>query len=419
LLLLIFLTTNVYAAGVFVGPDGEPKQNVLKLPFPFYNENFGAALGYVYGITGWPQPQSTLLTTAMAGSAGSGMVFLVGRDLQLPWGQRFFVDPVMSVGYFADADSFIDGNSDFPDERAGNNDSDPDNFIEGDGWDNFARIKFKYLLPMGHGKNTIISTYKLKGGHLIEGATGAESMNPFASGLSYLELRPFFRSQEINGDDIESTLKTNGIDASIYWDNRDFYDNPKRGNSWRIKASRDFGALDSSGSWTSLQGEVDQYFSLGGSRHFSEHVLAFDFWTSHSPSWDVQNSGEISDRPPAYTGATLGGLWKMRGYPSQRFNDRSAVYYSVELRSTPKRNPFGNWQWVQKNLGVQWVQIVPFLEVGRVADEWTLDTLHSEMKVDGGLGLRILAKGIVVRIDAAVSDEGFATQMIINQPFQF
>ena len=35
----------------------------------------------------------------------------------------------------------------FPDERAGSIDSDKDNFIDGDGWDNFFRLKFKYLLP--------------------------------------------------------------------------------------------------------------------------------------------------------------------------------------------------------------------------------------------------------------------------------
>jgi hypothetical protein len=419
LILLISWVGEAGAAGVFVGPDGKHKKTTLNLAFPFYNEKFGAALGYVYGITGWPQPQSALLTTTMAGTAGSGMVFLVARDLQLPGTRRWFVDPVTSVGFFKDNQSYISGNPDFPDEQAGSNDSDPDNFIEGDGWDNFIRIRFKYLLPIGYGKDNIISTYKLSGGHLIEGATGAKSMNPFTSGTTFLEFRPFYRSQEIDGDDIDSTLRTNGIDASIYWDNRDFFANPKHGNSWRLKASRDFGAMDSSGLWTSLQGEVDQYFSLGETDLFSHRVLALDIWTSHSPSWDEQNSGEIDNRPPAYTGATLGGLWKMRGYPSQRFSDRSAIYYCAELRLTSKWNPFDNWDWIQKYLGVQWVQVVPFVEAGRVAEEWTPDTLHSDMKIDGGLGFRVLAKGIVARIDVAGSDEGFTTQMIINQPFQF
>jgi hypothetical protein len=41
------------------------------------------------------------------------------------------------------------------------------------------------------------------------------------------------------------------------------------------------------------------------------------------------------------------------------------------------------------------------------------------MKWDAGLGLRLWAKGIVARIDAAASDEGAQVQMMISQPFQF
>ena len=48
-----------------------------------------------------------------------------------------------------------------------------------------------------------------------------------------------------------------------------------------------------------------------------------------------------------------------------------------------------------------------------------MDRLHSDMKVDGGLGIRLMAKGLTVRVDFAGSEEGFGTQMIIAQPFQF
>jgi hypothetical protein len=36
-----------------------------------------------------------------------------------------------------------------------------------------------------------------------------------------------------------------------------------------------------------------------------------------------------------------------------------------------------------------------------------------------GLGLRAWAKGIVARIDTAVSEEDFKIQMMVAQPFQF
>jgi hypothetical protein len=31
-----------------------------------------------------------------------------------------------------------------------------------DGWDNFFRLRFKYLLPIGNGRDQIIATYKIK-----------------------------------------------------------------------------------------------------------------------------------------------------------------------------------------------------------------------------------------------------------------
>ncbi|NIS54293.1 MAG: hypothetical protein GWN67_26375, partial [Phycisphaerae bacterium] len=77
---------------------------------------------------------------------------------------------------------------------AGSNDSDEDNFVTSDGgWDNFFRLRFKYLFPMGHGRDTIISTQVVDQGLLVKGATGGESWNPFESGLTYLEVKPFYR----------------------------------------------------------------------------------------------------------------------------------------------------------------------------------------------------------------------------------
>jgi hypothetical protein len=419
LLICIICAGAAFGQGVALGPDGKPAKQVLSVPYAFYNEKFGFAAGYIYGVVGYPQKQSSLLATAMAGSRGSGMIFLIGRDIQIPRVERLFLDPVVSVGYFGENEAFIDGNPKFPNERAGSHDSDETNFVEGKGWDNFLRLKFKYLLPIGNGRDEVINTYKIDRGLLVSDPFGGNSLNPLRSGRTYLELRPFYRWQQIDGDDVDTDLKTNGLDASLFWDNRDFFANPSRGNSLRFKFSRDFGWFDSSDSWTSLEGELDAYIPLGASKRFRQRVIAFDVWSSYSPTWDEQSNGEIDNRPPAYTGATLGGLWKMRGYPSQRFNDKAAVYYSAELRLIPRWNPFDGWPWLQKYLGVQWIQIVPFFEIGRVAPSWNIEELHSDMKWDAGLGLRLWAKGIVARIDAAVSDEGAQVQMMISQPFQF
>lgn len=390
----------------------------LSVPYGFYNENFGVALAWVEGRIGFPQPQASVLGSAMAGSGGSAMVFLMGKDIRTPFLDRLFIDPILSFGYFDEIDGFIDGNPKFTDERAGTNDSNENNFVTGSGFDNFARIRMKYLLPIGHGRGQIIPDYEVADGFLASGATGGTSLNPFASGRSFIELRPFYRSQEIDGNDVDGKLQTNGIDFTFFWDNRDFPINPSRGNALTIKLSRDFGLLDSTDSWTVLQGELDAYYDFGESDWFRSSVLAFDFWTADTPSWD-DDGDNIKHRAPAYMGATLGGVWRMRGYPTQRFNDRSAIYYSAEMRLTPRWNPFDAWPGVQKYLGVEWIQFVPFVEVGRVAGEYDLGELHSDMKWDAGLGLRAWMKGFVVRADTAFSDEGFGVQMMIGHPFQF
>jgi hypothetical protein len=183
--LMVLGVSPAFGQGVRVGPDDQIVESTLSLPYAFYNENFGFAAGYVYSVVGRPQKQATLLATLIGGTNGSAMGFLVGRDLQMPRVERVFMDPILSVGYFKDAEAYIDGNPRFPGERAGSNDSDPDNYL-----------------------------------------TGGNSLNPLADGRSYLELRPFYRWLQIDGGDLDQDLKTNGLDFSVFWDNRDFYANP-------------------------------------------------------------------------------------------------------------------------------------------------------------------------------------------------
>jgi hypothetical protein len=418
-LLLIAAVSPVFAQGIRVQPDGQVVESTLSLPYAFFNENFGFALGYVYGVVGQPQKQSTLLATAIVGSEGSGMGFLAGRDLQVPFMDRLFLDPIVSVGYFDSVEAFIDGNPAFPNERAGSNESDPDNFVEGDGWDNFFRLRFKYLLPIGHGRDQIIGAFHLKDGLLESGAAGGESLNPLESGRTYLEMRPFYRSLQIETKDFDLDLETNGVDFSLFWDNRDFYANPTRGMGLRTRYSRDFGWLNSSNPWTNIDSELDAYFPFTMGDWLRQGVVALAAWTSYSPTWEEKPDGSIANNPPAYTGSTLGGLWRMRGYPTQRFNDKAAMYYSAELRTIPKWNPFDQWPTIQEYVGVEWIQLAPFAELGRVAPEWELDSLHSDMQWCAGIGLRVWAKGLLARIDTAFSDEGVGVQMMISQPFQF
>lgn len=400
-------------------PSLRGDDRAISLPYAFYNDSFGLAAGYVHAVNGFPQPQSALMGTVIAGTEGSAMGFLMGYNLRPFRVERLFFDPILSVGYFGDTDVYADGNQNFPDERAGSNESDRRDFITGSGWDNFFRLRFRYLLPLGDGRNQVLPRYRFSDGLLADGASGGHAFNPWRSGRTFVEMRPFYRSQSINNDDIDAKNNTNGIDFSVFWDNRDYPSDPSRGQSLILKYTRDWGLANSSGSWASVGAEYDQYASLGETKYWRRRVLAFDVATVYSPTWEVESDGSISHRPPPFAGATLGGLWRMRGYPSQRYNDKASIYYSGELRLTSRWNPFDAWPALQERVGIDWIQIVPFGEIGRVAPHWNVTALHRDMRWDVGVGLRAWAKGLVVRADFAVSEESYYVQMMIGQPFQF
>ncbi len=416
--LLAFAVMPVYADQPTL-----PGEQIISLPYGFYNETFGFTAAYVHAVFGYPQPQAALLGTVMAGTSGSIMGFGMAKDIRFPFSERLFVDAVAQLGDFKDARIFADGNPAFPGDSAGSNDSDPDDFIEGDGVDAFLRMNLKYVLPIGEGRHEPIDYDRLENGLPLKGEEDrVRRWNPLQSGRTYLELRPFYRSQEINGRFVDAISRTNGLEFAVFYDNRDFARSPSQGSSIRARVSRDWGWGDSSSEYKVYALEADKYFSLGSSERFRQRVIALDLWMADSPTWNdshIENGEIVYHRPPAYTGATLGGLFRMRGFPTSRFNDRSAVYYSAEARVIPTWNPFNNWPWLQEHVGVQWWQWALFGEVGRVAPKWDLDELHSDMKWDVGVGIRLMAKGLVVRLDAAYSDEDVGIQMMVGQPFQF
>jgi hypothetical protein len=424
-LLLLLLTLPAYGQGVTLGKDGTFKPGELALPYAFFNQNFGAAAGFVYGSSGWPQKQATLLGTAIAGTNNSLAFLGLARDIQVPlFTNRLFLDTDFVMSWYGDIYSYTNGNPAYRGQQAGTNNSRDNDYIRGAGNDYIARVKFKYVLPIGDAKDDPISTYWLDQGLLIKGAQGGSSWNPLTSGKTSLEVRPYWRQQEVRSYFDRLDQKTNGADFSIVRDNTDFPRNPSTGSFFRARYTEDWGYFDSTTKYNVVDFEFAKYFSLGASENFRQRILAFDFWTANSPSWDdytTKNNGQVVyERAPAWAGATLGGLWRMRAYPTGRFHDQAAIYYAAELRMIPEWNPFAHSEWIQKNLGIAWWQWVPFVEAGRVAPDWDLATLHSSMKFDAGIGVRAVAKGIVIRIDAAKGNAGnFGVQMMVAQPFNF
>lgn len=403
------------------GREAEPK--IFHVPYAFYNQSFGAAVGYVAGFTGVHQKQFSVLATAIAGTNDALSLYIVERDYQVPFLPRLFIDSEFALSTFGELQSYTDGKPGYANERSGSNDSSYNNYIDGPGTDNFARAKFRFLLPVGSGKDDIISKVTLDRGLLTEGRVGATSWNPFTSGKTFLEAKPFWRSQSVRSDYKRNYKQTNGVEFSLFRENTDFPKNPSGGSTFKLRYTKDWGLFDSTTQYDVVDAEWSKYFSLGASKYFRQRVIAFDVWTANVLSWNDYstryNGDVVYHRPPPYAGAMLGGLWRMRAYPTSRFNDQAAMYYALEYRVIPEWNPFAKNEWIQKNLDVVWWQWVPFVEVGRVAPRWSISELHTKMQWNVGFGIRAMAKGLTVRIDTAVSNENWGVQMMIGHPFQF
>jgi hypothetical protein len=391
------------------------ESKLLVLPYAFYSPSYDLAIGVGAGIAGYPQEQARLFGTILGTTNATVVMVLGASDIQLPLLDRFFMDFMFQVGRYTEYRAYVNGNPVFPVQNAGANDSSKDNYFSGDSTYLRTDFKIRYLLPIGHGREHIIHTYTVDRGILVAGATGGENWNPLAGGRSYIEVVPFYRHRDLKMPTGNETFNTNGLQGSVLYDNTDFTDNPSVGSITRLSVSRDFGLLDSSDTWTVAQGEFSKFFSLGDTPTFRQRVIGLNVWTADSLSWQESDSS-TGNAPPYYSGATLGGFNRLRAYPESRFHDRSAIYYSAEYRVIPYWNPLGEIG-LLKPLEIDWMQLVGFVELGRVAPSWNLSELHSNMKWDAGLGIRALMRKFVGRIDFAVSEEGGSVWAMVGQPF--
>ena len=391
------------------------------VPFAFYSGTLGPSIGASIGNRGFFQPQASAFATVVGSAAGSVYGFLAVRDLEIPWTERLFVNGQINLGRFNQIDIYSDGNPDYPEARAGSPDSDADDFLTGEGTDVKVWSLFGLVLPLGAGQDDPKSRLTLRDGMVVEGARDTSVWNPFRSGYTLAGIKPFYHDQDADTDeigDVEAT--TSGAEFILRYENTDFHENPSRGSVQQVRYTKDWGELGSAAPWETVDLTLSKYFSLDLGRTSRQRVLALNLWWIDTPSWDDVESpdGPLYRRPPSYAGATLGGTERMRGYPEGRFNDRSAVYYAAEYRHVPDWNPLRDFGWLnRRNARVQWLQYVVGLEVGRVADEFDLGELHSDMKACGILGLRAMVNTLVVRADVGISDEGAAVQMTIDHPF--
>jgi hypothetical protein len=399
--------------------EGEEKGSLIVLPYAFSSETYDTSVGVFGVLSRWPEEQSALFATAFGSANGSWRVWFGGYDLRVPGCERLFVNPTIMGSDYRNLKAYVDGNPEHTDVRSGSHDSDPEDYVRNSGWDGSLSFNFRYVLPWGHGKENLINRVKVDSGMLVSDPVGAKSWNPFRSGRTYLFVEPFFRNQELELDDGDRRLRSNGIKCELRHDNTDFVLNPSDGSMKSVAVTRDWGWAESSGDWTHLEVEYRRFIGLGGSKRYRQRVIALDAWYSDVPTWEteeVDGSVRVSSSAPYFEGSTLGGFYRMRAFPVSRYNDRSAIYYSAEYRAIPRWNPFaGRTIWGSPE--VEWWQWVLFCEMGRVHDEFDLSELHSDMNVDVGMGVRFYSRGLVGRLDVAVAEESMSLVAMVGQSF--
>jgi len=258
---LLFIFFGVHTVHAEVLPEenefGHVQKRFLAVPFPYFNDTIGSGVGVAAIAEGYVQNQMLTVGSGMFGTTGNYMMFLMIRNCQVPFMKRLIFNPMIADGSFEDVPTYTLNSPDFLNEDAGNNDSDADNFIEGDGDDFWFELNFQYLLPIGHGKKSIFPKFKTDNGFIASGETGGEHCNPLTSGRTLIEFTPFYRNQNFNADE-KIVQKTAGFDVGLTYDNTDFKSNPSRGSYQQIYLSRDWGGFDSSRPWTVMGGEVNK-----------------------------------------------------------------------------------------------------------------------------------------------------------------
>ena len=296
-----------------------------------------------------------------------------------------------------------------------------------DGTDQWYEFTLKYLLPIGDGKNPF-TNYKFDKGILISGETGAHNfINPIKSGRTFINVKAFYRNNNLETDNgVKLKPVTFGLEYGLTWENMDYFFNPTCGNYFKFALLDDWGALGSNSEFSAWKADLRWYIPVYDKESGeAPRVLALNFYTMDTPSWyDIKSRTTLQDgseyieykRPQFFAGVNLGGFKKLRGFINFRYFDKAMIYYSAELRQNLKWNPMEYWDFTRK-IGIDFFQVVAFADVGRVAPEWKLSTLHKDLQWSVGGGIRFFMDGIVIRVDVGKGAESTEIQMFVDHPF--
>lgn len=390
------------------------------LPYAFSTDSLGTAVGLGFFTAGRKQPQSAIVASGYVTDNDSSLLMGAITNYKIPGSERLFFDAFALGAHFTDQRFYVDLDHNPTQQKAGSNGSAKEDFVSG--VSNTAQIELtlKYPFKIGNASANPVSIYYLDKGLLDSGPPGGSKHDPIFNGKMVLAATLFhiYRDlDEVSQEDLLS-VNTNGLKLSLDHNNTDFPRNPSMGGRQKVTLTRDFGWLDKSDTWTNLELDITKYINFGKSSNMRQNVLALNFWTSNTLSWenDPQNQQIVYHRPPPGIGSSLGGYDRMRAYPISRFHDKAAVFYSAEFRMIPKWNPLRNMP-ILNYFNIDWVQIVGFVEAGRVGSSYDTSLFVEDLKIDAGISLRLMTHHAVVRLDWAVSEEGHSIWAMYEQAF--
>ncbi|MGR5325471.1 hypothetical protein ACP3VW_16870 [Vibrio sp. DNB22_17_1] len=393
------LSVLAFSASLFLSSQSFAKEkDSAFVPFYFTTETLGSTIGVAGVAKGVGQPQAALFGMWLYSEKDSYVGFLSAFNYALS--SHWLFSTQMYRARFNDNPYYLGSQ--------GNNNSSTQNKTIANGEEQNYKLEFKYLLPWGN-----VREYGLLGA--FQPVRDVSFASPVESGVSSLVFTPFYSSREL---DIYSrnNEEASGFILTFDWDNRDSVRNTTRGSHTSLDLTTGANSWRSEDLWLKWEFQKSHYYSFGSlGDWFDQQVLALDFYTADTPTWN-QCDGGVCSRPPEQDQVRLGGLYRLRGYTAGRYHGRSAIHYSAEYRVLPDWQPLDDIP-LLNYYDLPWWQWVAFFEVGRVADDYDLKTLHEEMKWSVGGAVRFQVEGIVVRAEMAKGADEGTFRVMINQPF--
>ena len=408
---LISLAGNLYA-----NESQLPEPEFAGVPFLFSSRDWGTAIGGSGLLRSVGQPQMSLFGTGIVSSNSTWLGYLSLNNIMMPGLDQWLLDISAMEASFSETSYYVPGNPNFTHETPGTNDSSADNHVRTSGQESRYKLQFKYILPIGQGRDGALATLGQQ--NKSNNQTG-RVWNPFESGVTSLEFQPFYERQKLGSEaQLTGDDEAMGMRFIADYDNRNSSQLPTRGSKLSFTLSHDWGGSNRA-EWTTWEMEYSKFFNLGGNSLMRQQVIAVNAWLADTPSWNDTtsvNGSEQYKRPPSFAGINLGGWDKLRGYTSERFHGRSAVSYSFEYRVMPEWQPLDDIP-VIRGYDIPWWQWTFFIDAGRVADTFSLGELHNDMKYSFGGGIRFRVEGVTVRTEIASSKEETQFRVFVNQPF--